>query len=285
MCAGVGVHSGQRVRLTVRPAPVDAGVTFVRTDVTDRPNRILVSPEAVTKTQLNTEISNADGVSVSTIEHLMAALCALGVDNAVIEVDGPEVPIMDGSALPFVQILDRAGRRPLGKARRYIEIVAPVELGLGDKWACLAPGDGSGLEMSFEIAFASKAIGRQRVDCAVDETVFRTELAAARTFGFVQEVEMLRAAGLAQGGSMENAIVIDGDRILNPEGLRFADEFVRHKAMDAVGDLYVLGAPVIGKFEAVYGGHALNNLLVRALWARPDAWRYVTVTESLAEAG
>ena len=284
VCAGFGVHSGQRVRLTVRPAAVDAGLTFVRTDVTDRPNHILVTPEAVTRTQLNTEISNADGVSVSTIEHLMAALCALGVDNAVIEIDGPEVPIMDGSALPFVQILDRAGRRALGKPRRYIEILRPVEIALGDKWACLSPGDGSGLEMSFEIAFASKAIGRQRVDYAVDETVFRTELAAARTFGFVQEVEMLRAAGLARGGSLENAIVIDGDRVLNPEGLRFEDEFVRHKAMDAVGDLYVLGAPVIGRFEAVYGGHALNNLLVRALWARTDAWRYVTVSETLAEA-
>ncbi|MEO6340897.1 MAG: UDP-3-O-acyl-N-acetylglucosamine deacetylase [Caulobacteraceae bacterium] len=285
VCAGVGVHSGQRVRLTVRPAPVDAGLTFVRTDVTDLPNRIPVTPEAVTRTQLNTEIANADGVSVSTIEHLMAALCALGVDNAVIEIDGPEVPIMDGSALPFVQILDRAGRRPLGKARRYIEILRPVEIALGDKWASLAPGDGSGLELAFEIAFDSKAIGRQRVDYAVDETVFRTELAAARTFGFVQEVEMLRAAGLARGGSLENAIVIDGDRVLNPEGLRFKDEFVRHKAMDAVGDLYVMGAPIIGRFEARYSGHALNNQLVRALWARPDAWRHVTVSETLAEAG
>ena len=286
VCAGVGVHSGRRVRLTVRPAPADSGLVFVRTDVDDRPNRITVSPEAVRRTQLNTEIANAEGVSVSTIEHLMAAFSGLGIDNAVVELDGPEVPIMDGSAFPFVQIIDRAGRRPLGKARNYIEILNPVEVTLGDKRAALTPlAAGSGLEMAFEIAFASKAVGRQRIDLAVDETSFRTELAAARTFGSLQEVEALRAAGLCRGGSLENAIVLDGDRILNPEGLRFPDEFVRHKAMDAVGDLYVLGAPVLGRFEARYSGHALNNALVLELWARPEAWRYATVSESLAEAG
>jgi len=278
------VHSGRRVRLTVRPAPADAGLTFVRTDVVDRPNRIVVSPEAVTRTQLNTEISNADGVSVSTIEHLMAAFAALGVDNAVIELDGPEVPIMDGSAMPFVQIMDRAGRRTLGKPRQHIEILETVEVAFGDKRATLSPCDG-GLEVAFEIAFPSQAIGRQRVDLLVDESSFRSELAAARTFGSVQEVEALRAAGLCRGGSLENAIVLDGDRILNPEGLRFPDEFVRHKAMDAVGDLYVLSAPVLGRYEALYGGHALNNALVRELWSRPDAWRYATLTEALAEAG
>lgn len=286
VCAGVGVHSGQRVRLTVRPAPADTGIVFVRTDVDDRDNRILVAPEAVRRTQLNTEIANAEGVSVSTIEHLMAAFSGLGVDNAVVELDGPEVPIMDGSAYPFIQIIDRAGRRPLGKPRRYIEVINPVEVTLGDKRAALLPlTPGSGMEMAFEIAFASKAVGRQKVDLAVDETSFRHELAAARTFGSLQEVEALRAAGLARGGSLENAIVLDGDRILNPEGLRFDDEFVRHKAMDAVGDLYVLGAPVLGRFEARYSGHALNNLLVRELWTRPEAWRYATVSESLAEAG
>jgi UDP-3-O-[3-hydroxymyristoyl] N-acetylglucosamine deacetylase len=280
------VHSGRRVRLTVRPAPADSGLVFVRTDVHDQPNRISVSPEAVTRTQLNTEISNAEGVSVSTIEHLMAAFSGLGIDNAVIELDGPEVPIMDGSAFPFVQIIDRAGRRPLGKARNYIEVLAPVEVTLGDKRAALMPiANGAGLEMAFEIAFTSKAVGRQAIDLAVDETSFREELAAARTFGSVQEVEALRAAGLARGGSLENAIVLDGDRILNPEGLRFPDEFVRHKAMDAVGDLYVLGAPVLGRFEARYSGHALNNALVRELWARPEAWRYASVSEALAEAG
>jgi UDP-3-O-[3-hydroxymyristoyl] N-acetylglucosamine deacetylase len=273
------------VRLTIRPAPADAGVVFIRTDITDRPNEIVVAPEAVTRTQLNTEITNDHGVSVSTIEHVMAALSGLGVDNAIVELDGPEVPIMDGSAMPFVQIMDRVGRRALGRPRRYIELLSPVEVVLGDKRAALSPTDRGGLEVAFEIAFASKAVGRQSVDLLVEEASFRSELAPARTFGSVQDIEALRAAGLARGGSLENAIVLDGDHVLNPEGLRFPDEFVRHKAMDAVGDLYVLGAPVLGRFEARYSGHALNNALVREMAARPDAWRYATVSESLAEAG
>lgn len=257
----------------------------MRTDITDRNNQIVVTPEAVSRTQLNTEIANEQGVTVSTIEHVMAALSGLGVDNAVVEIDGPEVPIMDGSATPFVQIIDRVGRRAQGRPRRYIELLSPVETVLGDKRAALSPTDKGGLEVAFEIAFASKAVGRQSVDLLVEETSFRSELAPARTFGSLQEVEALRAAGLARGGSLENAIVLDGDHILNPEGLRFPDEFVRHKAMDAVGDLYVLGAPVIGRFEARYSGHALNNALVREMAARPDAWRYTTIAEALAEAG
>ena len=221
-------------------------------------------------------------MAVSTIEHLMAAFAALEVDNAVVEIDGPEVPIMDGSALPFVQLIDRAGRRVQDAPRRYIEILDTVEVVEGDKRAALSPA--ASLEVDFEIAFASKAIGRQRVSLAVDEQVFRKELAAARTFGFVHEVEALRAKGLAIGGGLENAVVIDGDRILNPEGLRFADEFVRHKALDAIGDLYVLGLPVLGRFEGRYAGHAINNRLVRALMATPAAWRTRTLASEMAEA-
>lgn len=280
--AGVGVHTGAYTRVSVRPAAVDTGIVFVRTDVTDRDNRVPATGEAVCKTQLGTVIGNAAGVTVSTIEHLMAALAMLGVDNAVVELDGPEMPIMDGSAEPFVQIIDRAGRRAQDAPRRYIEILAPIEVVEGDKRATLTPCDR--FEVAFEIAFDSAAIGRQRVDLAMDEAAFRRELADCRTFGFLHEVEALRAMGLARGGSMENAVVIEGDRILNPEGLRRVDEFVRHKALDAIGDLYVLGAPVIGRFEGLLAGHGLNNALVRALLACPDAWRLRTLVETLAEA-
>jgi UDP-3-O-[3-hydroxymyristoyl] N-acetylglucosamine deacetylase len=270
--AGVGLHTGERVVLTLKPAPADAGVVFVRTDVRDLDNRVVVSPDAVVKTQLGTVIANAHGVTVSTIEHLMAALAALDIDNAVVELDGPEVPIMDGSALPFVKLLDRAGRRTQSALRRYIEVLNPVEVTDGDKRAALLPDDG--FVVDFEIAFASAAIGRQRVVIDVTEQSFRSELADCRTFGFVGEVEALRAKGLARGGTMLNAVVLDGDRVLNPEGLRRSDEFVRHKALDAIGDLYVLGAPLIGRFEGVLAGHTLNNAVVRALMARPDAWSW-----------
>jgi UDP-3-O-[3-hydroxymyristoyl] N-acetylglucosamine deacetylase len=280
--AGVGLHTGSHVRVAVRPAPVDAGVVFVRTDVHDRDNRVPARPDAVCQTQLGTVINNAADVRVSTIEHLMAALAALAIDNCVVELDGPEVPIMDGSSEPFVQILDRAGRRKQEAARRYIEILKTVTVEEGDKRASLSPSDR--FEVAFEIAFASKAIGRQRVDLTVDEESFRAELSDCRTFGFVRDVEALRAIGLARGGTMENAVVIDGDRVLNPEGLRRPDEFVRHKALDAVGDLYVLGAPIIGRFEGVLAGHGLNNAVVRALMANPSAWRMRAHSVELAQA-
>ncbi|HRO33420.1 MAG TPA: UDP-3-O-acyl-N-acetylglucosamine deacetylase, partial [Brevundimonas sp.] len=241
--AGVGVHTGQRVRLAVRPAAPGTGIVFVRTDISDRDNRIPVSGEAVVDARLNTMIENAAGVRLSTIEHLMAAFCALGVINAVVEVDGPELPILDGSALPFVQLLDRAGFRPQAAPVRYVEILKPVRVEEGDKSALLLPCDR--YEMRFEIDFPTPVIGNQVVDFVVDEDTFRSEIMAARTFGFAHEVEALRQAGLARGGSLENAVVIDGDEILNPGGLRMEREFVRHKALDAIGDLYVLGAPLL----------------------------------------
>lgn len=280
--AGVGVHTGAYTRVAVRPAPTNSGIVFVRTDVADRDNRVPATGEAVTKTQLGTVIENAAGVSVSTIEHLMAALVMLGVDNAVVELDGPEMPIMDGSSLPFVQILDRAGRRQQDALRAYIEVLEPIEFVDGDKRAVLTPSDH--FEVAFEIRFPSAAIGRQVVDLVMDEQAFRDELADCRTFGFLHEVEYLRSIGLARGGSMENAVVIEGDRILNPEGLRRPDEFVRHKALDAIGDLYVLGAPILGRFEGVLAGHGLNNQLVRALLAAPQSWRYRTLAPELAQA-
>lgn len=280
--AGVGVHTGAHTRVSVRPAPANTGIVFVRTDVTDRDNRVPVSAEAVCKTQLGTVITNAADVTVATIEHLMAALVMLDIDNAVVELDGPEMPIMDGSSLPFVEILDRAGRRGQDAPRRYIEILETVEVVDGDKRATLSPADE--FEVAFEIAFDSKAIGRQRVDLPMNERAFRSELANCRTFGFLHEVEALRAIGLARGGSMENAVVIEGDRILNPEGLRRPDEFVRHKALDAIGDLFVLGAPILGRFEGVLAGHGINNAVVRALVAQPNAWRYRSLVDNLAQA-
>ncbi len=281
--AGVGVHTGDRVRLAVRPAPVGTGIVFVRTDIRDRDNRIPVSGEAVVDARLNTMIENAAGVRLSTIEHLMAAFAALGVSNAVVEVDGPELPILDGSALQFVQLLDRAGFRRQEAPVRYIEILEPIRVQDGDKSAALLPCDR--YEMRFEIDFPTPVIGNQVVDFVVDEETFRNEIMAARTFGFAHEVEALRKSGLARGGSLENAVVIDGDQILNPGGLRMEREFVKHKALDAIGDLYVLGAPLLGRYEGVKAGHAINNLLVRELLANPQAWREVTRVPELAMAG
>jgi UDP-3-O-[3-hydroxymyristoyl] N-acetylglucosamine deacetylase len=280
--SGVGVHTGAHTRVRIVPAAADTGIVYVRTDVKDRDNRVLTSPQTVCKTQLGTVIGNAQGVTVATIEHLMAALVMLGVDNAIVELDGPEMPIMDGSSLPFLTILDRAGTREQDAPRRYIEIIGAVEVIDGDKRASLSPA--AGFQVAFEIDFPSSAIGRQSVDLAMDEAAFRRELADCRTFGFLGDVEKLRAMGLALGGSLENVVVIDGGRVLNPEGLRRPDEFVRHKALDAIGDLYVLGAPILGRFEAHLAGHAVNNALVRALAARPDAWRIKTLVSDFAQA-
>jgi UDP-3-O-[3-hydroxymyristoyl] N-acetylglucosamine deacetylase len=280
--AGIGVHTGAYTRVSVRPGAVNSGIVFVRTDVKDADGVVPATGEAVCRTQLGTVIGNADGVTVATIEHLMAAFVMLGVDNAVVEVDGPEMPIMDGSSQPFIRILDRAGLRPQEAARSYIEILDAVEVVDGDKRASLQPADG--FEVAFEIDFETAAIGRQAIDLPMDEQAFREELAECRTFGFLNDVEHLRSIGLARGGSLENCVVVDGDRVLNPEGLRRPDEFVRHKALDAIGDLYTLGGPLLGRFEAVCAGHSLNNALVRALLARPEAWRVRTLVEELREA-
>ena len=275
-CEGVGLHSGSPVRLTLRPAPADTGVVFVRTDVAGRDGRIPVTPRAVVETRLHTEIANAQGVRVLTIEHLMAAFAGLGVDNVVVELDGPELPIMDGSAEPFVELIDLAGLCAQGAPRRVIEIVRPIVVADGDKRAALLPalpGALAGLHLDVEIDFASAVIGRQRLSTPLTAQSFRRDLAPARTFGFAQDGEALQAGGLARGGGLQNAVVVDGGRVLNPHGLRFADEFVRHKALDLVGDLYVLGLPISGRVEAVRPGHALNNALARALATHPAAWR------------
>jgi UDP-3-O-[3-hydroxymyristoyl] N-acetylglucosamine deacetylase len=279
--AGVGLHSGADVKGTIRPAPANSGIRFVRTDLAGD-NVIQARAEAVTQTRLGTVIGNAAGASVSTIEHLMSALAGLGVDNATVEIDGPEAPVFDGSSQAFVELIDLAGLTRQTALRAYIEIVESVEIVDGDKRASLAPA--AGFEMAFEIDFPTAAIGAQRIDLELDEAAYRREIAPARTFGFLHEVEALRNMGLARGGSMDNCLVIDGDTLLNPEGLRFPDEFVRHKALDALGDLYLLGAPLIGRFESIRGGHELNNALARALLARPTAWRRSAPADDLAAA-
>jgi UDP-3-O-[3-hydroxymyristoyl] N-acetylglucosamine deacetylase len=279
---GVGVHTGRIVSGRIEPARADTGVCFVRTDVTDRDPEIPARADLVAETRLGTVIANADGVRVSTIEHLMAALCGLQIDDAVVFIDGPEAPIMDGSCEPFVRLIDRAGRRPLGRPRRSIEILEAVEVVDGDKRAALLPADD--FEVAFEIRFEDPAVGVQSLDLIVDEAVFRRDLAEARTFGFLHEVDALRAMGLARGGSLENVVVIDQGAVVNPEGLRRPDEFVRHKILDAIGDLYLLGGPILGRYESYCGGHALNNALARALLATPTAWRMTPHVRGLATA-
>ncbi len=282
MFSGVGIHSGRTVIVEVRPAVVGAGIAFLRTDELARDPLIPAVADRVSETRLGTTVANAAGISVATVEHLMAALAGLEIDNAVIAIDGPEAPIMDGSAAPFVRALEAAGRRPQGARRQFIEILETVEAAEGDKHARLLPAHG--FEMAFEIAFDDAAIGRQSLDLRLDRTAFRRELADCRTFGFRHEVDALHAAGLARGGSLDNVVVIDGGAVLNAEGLRRPDEFVRHKMLDALGDLYLLGAPIIGRYEGRYSGHALNNALARAVLARPQAWRLVDAPRQLARA-
>lgn len=280
--AGVGIHTGQSVRVTILPAAPDSGIGFVRTDVTDMDRVVRARVEAVCNTRLGTVIGNADGVTVATVEHLMATFAALGIDNATVQIDGPETPIMDGSARDFVAALDAAGRRPQGAARRYIEILSRIDVIEGDKRASLIPAHG--FEVAFEIDFETAAIGRQSVDLTIDEETFREDLADCRTFGFAHEVEALRAAGLARGGTLDNVVVIEGDEVVSPGGLRRDDEFVRHKAVDAIGDLYLLGAPMLGRYEGVRAGHAMNNALARALLAQPKAWRLTPLRQEMAQA-
>jgi UDP-3-O-[3-hydroxymyristoyl] N-acetylglucosamine deacetylase len=279
---GVGVHSGRRVSVTVSAAPPGAGIRFVRTDLEGAKREVLATSSSVCDTRLCTTIGNQDGVAVSTVEHLMAVFCGLSIDNVIVEIDGPEAPIMDGSCQPFVRAIDRAGRAAQPAPRRYVEILARVEVSDGEKRAALTPSDQ--FEVAFEIAFENSAIGRQSVDLTVDELCFRRELSDCRTFGFIHEVEALRAAGLARGGGLDNAVVFDGERVLNPEGLRRPDECVRHKVLDAIGDLYLIGAPILGRYVGRYAGHTLNNSLVRALLAQPNAWRSTVVPEDLAVA-
>lgn len=271
---GIGLHSGRKVRLTMRPAPIDTGIIYRRVDL-DPPVDIPAYPLNVNDTRMATTV-NVGKVHISTIEHLMSALNGLGIDNAYIEVDASEIPIMDGSGASFVFLLHQAGIVEQEAPKRFVRVLKPVEVHDGDKWARLEPW--SGFRLSFSIAFGHPAIDQtvQMADVDFSKTTYEQSIARSRTFGFVQDVEMLRRIGLAQGGSLGNAIVMDEFRILNPEGLRSDDEFVKHKILDAMGDLYVLGHPLLAFYRAHKSGHGLNNQLLRALLADETAWEWVT---------
>ena len=272
--SGIGVHSGLPVTLTLYPADAGTGVVFIRCVNGRRQREIRANARSVTATELATVLGDASGPGVSTIEHIMAALCGLGVDNAVVELDGPEAPIMDGSAAPFVQAIDEAGIVSLPAARRYTKVLKPIRVAKGDAFGELKPYD-RGFRVEVEIEFDHPLIGRQALAIEVGPATFRREIARARTFGFLRDVGKLWGAGYALGASLENTLVVSEDRVLNPEGLRFADEFVRHKALDAIGDLALAGAPILGAYRSVRGGHKLNHAVLTALIADRSAWTIV----------
>ncbi len=279
-CVGVGLHSGNKVHMTLKPAGIGHGIVFKRVDVTDKDNLIPVSYDTVVDTRMCTCVGNADGVSVGTIEHLMAALSGFGITNILIELDAAEVPVMDGSATDYVTLIECAGLVKQDAPLKAVRILKDVEYddGKGSQ-VCLYP-DEKGLSIDFMIDFSkSRAIGRQEYSIVLSERTFKESVAYARTFGFLQEVEALRAMGLAKGGSYDNVVVVDGDRVANKEGLRSENEFVVHKTLDAVGDLYQLGMPIIGHFSGVKSGHAHTNKLLRALMADRTAYEIVNVDD------
>ena len=269
-CSGIGLHSGKKVSLTLKPALAGTGIRFYRTDLDGDAAWIDASWDKVIDTRLCTVIGNSHGAYVGTIEHLMAALCATGVDNAIVELDAAEPPAMDGSSAPFIFLIECAGVTSVPAARKVFYVRKTVRVEEGEEYAELQPC--SYADMDVEIVFDNPVIGRERLRMALSGMRFKGEISRARTFGFAHEVEYMRQNGLALGGSLENAVVVDGDKVLNPEGLRYHDEFVRHKALDAVGDLYLAGGPIIGRYVGHQAGHKLNNLLVRALFADKSAY-------------
>lgn len=271
---GVGLHTGEKIYLTLRPAPIDAGIIFRRVDL-NPVVEIAARAENVGDTRLSTTLTQGD-VRISTVEHLLSAMAGLGIDNAYIDLSAPEVPIMDGSAGPFVFLLQSAGIQEQDAPKRFIRIKQPVVVKDGDKWARFDPFDG--FKVSFAIDFEHPAFKDRAKEAVIDfsTTSFVKEVSRARTFGFMRDIEALRANNLALGGSMENAVVVDDYRILNDDGLRYEDEFVKHKVLDAIGDLYLLGRSLIGAFSGHKSGHALNNQLLRALVADEAAWEYAT---------
>ncbi len=277
---GVGLHSGERVRLTLRPAPPDAGITFIRTDLPE-PVAVKALPELVNDTRLSSTLVSETGVRVGTIEHLMSALAGLGIDNLVVEVTAAEIPIMDGSAAPFLFLVQTAGIVEQAVAKKFIRVLEPVEIVDGDKWVRLDPHEGFTVSLSIEFNHPAFNLAPQKVDVDFSHRSYIEEISRARTFGFMHEVEYMRNHGLGLGGSLDNAIVIDDEYVLNPEGLRFPDEFVRHKILDAIGDLYIVGHPLIAHFSGHKSGHAMNNQLLRTLLARPEAWELVSFVDPL----
>ncbi|HMM91422.1 UDP-3-O-acyl-N-acetylglucosamine deacetylase [Bradyrhizobium sp.] len=271
---GVGVHSGLPVSLTIGPAPANAGFIFVRTGLDEADREVPAVAASVTATDFQTVLGDREGPLVSTSEHILAALRGMGVDNATIEVDGPEVPIMDGSAAAFVAAIDQAGIVTQSASRRFIQILKPVQVALGDSFGELRPHAG-GFRVEVEIDFTTSAIGRQSYCLDLSPESFRREVSRARTFGFMSDTARLWGAGFALGASFENSVVFDEDRLLNPEGLRYSDECVRHKVLDAIGDLTLAGLPLLGAYRSVRPGHKLNHAVLTALLADRSAWRVV----------
>ena len=281
---GVGLHSGQRVELTLRPAAPDTGIVFRRVDL-PQPVDIVISAEAVTDTRLASTISNGSA-KVHTVEHLMSACAGLGIDNLVVDITAEEVPILDGSASSFVFLLQSAGIALQAAPKRFIRVIKPVEVregeGANSKWARLSPYEG--YKLSFEIDFDHPAVDStgQRVEFDFSVNSYSRDIARARTFGFTKDVEMMRANGLALGGGLDNAIVMDDYKVLNSDGLRYNDEFVKHKILDAMGDLYLLGKPLLAAYSAFRSGHAMNNKLLRELLSRKDAYEIITFDDEKA---
>ncbi|UUM31107.1 UDP-3-O-acyl-N-acetylglucosamine deacetylase [Vibrio japonicus] len=277
---GVGLHSGRKVTLTLRPAAANTGIVYRRTDV-NPPVDFPADASSVRDTMLCTALVNDEGIRISTVEHLNAALAGMGIDNIIVEVDAPEIPIMDGSASPFVFLLQQAGIQEQNALKRFIRIKKPVRFEDGDKWAELLPYNG--FRMDFEIEFNHPAIESDEQHLVFDFSSqgFVKEISRARTFGFMRDIEYLQSQNLVLGGSFDNAIVLDDYRILNEEGLRFDNEFVTHKVLDAIGDLYMCGHAIIGEFRAFKSGHGLNNQLLRAVLANQDAWEWVTFEEDV----
>ena len=271
---GVGLHTGQKVTLTLRPAAADTGIVFRRVDL-PQPVTIKADPFQVTDTRMCSALE-ADGVKVNTVEHLMSALAGLGIDNVYIDLTASEVPIMDGSASPFVFLVQSAGVEEQNAPKRFIRVKKTIQITDGDKWVKLEPYNGFRVTLSIDFKHPVFDQSGKAVTVDFADTSFIKEISRARTFGFMHEVEYLRNNGLALGGSLDNAIVMDEFRVLNTDGLRYDDEFVKHKALDAIGDLYLLGHPLIGAFTGHKSGHALNNQLLRGLLADQTAWEYVS---------
>ncbi|MGM0422972.1 MAG: UDP-3-O-acyl-N-acetylglucosamine deacetylase [Pseudomonadota bacterium] len=281
-CTGIGVHSGATACLTLKPAKANSGYVFIRTDITDKNNRIEGRWQNVADTTLCTVLANNDGVTVGTVEHVLSALAAAGVDNAVIEINGPEMPIMDGSAADFLDMIDQAGVKMLNQAKRYLRLKKTVTYTEDDKTVTLSPSAKPLWDMI--ISFDTALIGRQVYRFDGDLNAYRQNIADSRTFGFLHEVEMMKNMGLARGGSLDNAVVIDKDSVLNPDGLRHSDEFVRHKLLDAIGDIALGGAPLLAHYQGYKAGHALNNKVLHAVFADKTAFEFVTLQELRARA-
>ena len=276
---GVGIHSGKTTSLIIKPAKANTGITFVRTDYTHQDNQIKALWKNVIDTTFCTKIANAQNVSVSTVEHIMGALYACEIDNAIVEIDGPEVPILDGSAAPFIKHIDNSGIKTQNAPRPQIEVLRTISIEEANRWVSISPATSLVIDCTF--SFGNRASFKpQNYRFTGDIKEFRNEISNARTFGFLQDIEKLESLGLVKGGSIDNAIVIDQDKIINPEGFRHKNECVRHKVLDAAGDLYLAGAPIKGYFQAKQNGHELHNKLLRALFADEKAWRLIYPTPS-----